>query len=377
MNINTKLTIKPSPYDERDWFVSSIYENLSLPEKIDYSQILNPPRNQGEQGSCAAQSAACMKEWQEKKDIGYEGLMSPQFIYNNRENQESEGMHCRDVMKILSKKGSCFEDDYPYGKIEDPSLINSSVYQKASNFKIKNYAQINTINELKKAIYLNGPCLIAFPTYNYTNRMWIPQKGDKPLGGHAMTVVGYNAEGFIIRNSWGTNWGDNGYCIYPFYDWGSHWEIWTTIDDKSFYQENVINYLVKPDDLEKYAGEHILKDNIFININPSAEEICLNNFIYLWKSDLNCWQDIDYYLYTLNFRYSKSNLVVEEYYQDSLIKSFIFNLDYQQDSESDFGLITDLESNGEETDLESNVEDETKIESESCWDKFKALLRIK
>ena len=40
--------------------------------------------------------------------------------------------------------------------------------------------------------------------------------------------------GFIIRNSWGPYWGDNGYCYYSYQDWGSHWEIWTTIDDKSF-----------------------------------------------------------------------------------------------------------------------------------------------
>ena len=48
-----------------------------------------------------------------------------------------------------------------------------------------------------------------------------------------MTVIGYTKEGFIIRNSWGVFWGDKGYCIYPYSDWGAHYEIWTTIDDKS------------------------------------------------------------------------------------------------------------------------------------------------
>ena len=89
------------------------------------------------------------------------------------------------------------------------------------------------MKQLKKSLFINGPCLISFPVNNKGVKMWQKKEGEtNSYGGHAMTIVGYNNEGFIIRNSWGKDWGTNGYCIYPYQDWGSHWEIWTTVDDE-------------------------------------------------------------------------------------------------------------------------------------------------
>ena len=101
--------------------------------------------------------------------------------------------------------------------------------------RIKQYARIHDLQKLKKALVENGVCLITFPVYS-------PQKVDfwnksdgftNHVGGHAVCVVGYTQDAFIIRNSWGKYWGENGYCYYKFSDWGKHWEVWTTVDDKS------------------------------------------------------------------------------------------------------------------------------------------------
>ena len=78
-------------------------------------------------------------------------------------------------------------------------------------YTIKEYYRVNTIDELKNALYQSGPCYISFPVYDTRPEFWRP-KGNEPLrGGHALAVVGYNKEGFIIRNSWGRYWGNNGY----------------------------------------------------------------------------------------------------------------------------------------------------------------------
>ena len=226
-----KLNVLKSPLDVRDWKVSAIYPRAVLPEVVDHRPTMFPIRDQGNQGSCAAMAGSAMKEWQERLDVNINEYMSPQFIYNNREDLLEEGMHMRDLMEILKEKGDCVEKVFPYGTSGLPSI---EVLMDASKYKILNYASIETIDDLKLSLYSNGPCIIAVPVYNFSERMWFKGPKDKLLGGHALCVVGYNKEGFIIRNSWGKDWGQEGYCIMSYEDFGLQWEIWTTVDGNSF-----------------------------------------------------------------------------------------------------------------------------------------------
>lgn len=236
-NSDIIFNIKKSLPDERDWIFR--IENIEIPKILDYRKDLLEIRDQGNQGTCYAQSVACMKEWQEKKDRGINKYLSPQFFYNNRSNlydynnKNDEGMFSRDVMKLLKTIGICEEEIYPYGLIEKREEIKESYYLLAKKNIIKGYAQINDLDSLKESLYKNGPCLIAFPVFNNGIEMWKQNDEEKFKGGHAMCVVGYLQDCFIIRNSWGYHWGDNGYCYYKFEDWGAHWECWTTVDFKN------------------------------------------------------------------------------------------------------------------------------------------------
>lgn len=46
----------------------------------------------------------------------------------------------------------------------------------------------------------------------------MPKLSEKVVGGHAVLVIGYNdaTQRFIVRNSWGTNWGMKGYFTMPY-----------------------------------------------------------------------------------------------------------------------------------------------------------------
>ena len=230
---NYKFNLQRSPIDPRDFMLESIYPvQVDLPEVWDLRNNMPSIRDQGQEGSCSAQSAAAMKEWEERIDVQFRDYMSPQFIYNNRANKGEEGMSPRDTMQILNKIGIVPEDDYPYGT---NAPITPDLITKAVKYQIMGYSQINTLDSLKKALYANGPVYCAFMVYNPEKmEFWKPDSvGQQALGGHAVCICGYLKDSFIVRNSWGESWGDHGYTYYKFSDFGMHLELWTAIDANS------------------------------------------------------------------------------------------------------------------------------------------------
>lgn len=217
-----------SSVDKRDYIFKSTI--TSLPPTFEVKK-LQPARNQGNTQTCAAQVAACIKEYQENIDIGFNEYFSPQYVFDRRSDLTMNGMTGRDTMRVLLKNGIVPEKLYPFGKT---STVEQSVLtETASNFKIGGYANINSIYDAKAALIQNGPIYVSFLIYNTSATPWKQLNGEQNIGGHAMTIIGYNKDGFIIRNSWGSDWNKDGHCIFPYSDWGLQWEIYTTIDLES------------------------------------------------------------------------------------------------------------------------------------------------
>lgn len=225
----------PSPDDPRDWIAEAIFPKDSRPPPaaLDLRGDLPPVRSQEGQGTCVAQAAACIKEWQEKKQVDMGEHMSPQFVYNRR-GHEARGMWPRDAMQILARAGCCREAKYPYGTLDPSPEMTAAAEEEAQNFRIASYARVETLNGLKEALHRNGPCMITFPVFNHGSTFWMPEEeGQERTGSHAVTVVGYDRDAFLIRNSWGGGWAEKGYTRFPFTQFGMHWELWTSIDAES------------------------------------------------------------------------------------------------------------------------------------------------
>lgn len=228
------LNEQSSPFDERDLQVEGLLNpDFELPKTLDYRDDLPPVWDQGVDGPCSAYASAAMKQWQEKKDYGLKKSLSKFFIYSLRSNYPNRGMYARDTMQILQKYGVPTEKSFKK-KWKSKDDIPQEVLDEALNHKIIGYAKVNTVDGLKKSLYKNGPCYATFPVYSNEPEFWKPSFGkNKIIGGHAVCIVGYTKDGFIVRNSWGWDWADRGHSIYHYEDWGSHMEVWTTIDDNT------------------------------------------------------------------------------------------------------------------------------------------------
>jgi C1A family cysteine protease len=215
--------MEKSPLDLRDFKAETVFRSIIPASQIDLRPQLTPIRNQKSTSMCCAFATCCLKELQERKDINMIDYFSPEFIYSYRTTPI--GMHGRDAMDILLKRGVCFETSYPFQKRKE-----SYADDEATNFKISKYCKISTIEECKQALTAENVCLVSLPFYFHDTVFW---KGTVQSGGHAVAFVGYNEEGFILRNSWGTKWGENGYTIFPYSDWGLVWDVYVAYDEIS------------------------------------------------------------------------------------------------------------------------------------------------
>ena len=121
----------------------------------------------------------------------------------------------------------------PYLSTKKRSDITALMKRNGRKKRIDSYARVTTLKGAKRAIVSDGPLLVVFNIFDTGTQMWIRKNPeDTRIAAHAMAIVGYNDDQkhFIVRNSWGSKWGDNGHCYYRYSDWGRHVSVWTCID---------------------------------------------------------------------------------------------------------------------------------------------------
>jgi C1A family cysteine protease len=147
---------------------------------------------------------------------------------------EDSGAQMRDICKALQKFGVCEETFMPYVVGEYTDEPTKDAVSNALKFKIKTYKKLTSLEQIKQYLAAHQlPVLIGMAVYESMESLEVaksgllpmPVEGEKCLGGHAVCVVGYDdreIKGFkndghlIIRNSWGSGWGQNGYFMMPY-----------------------------------------------------------------------------------------------------------------------------------------------------------------
>jgi C1A family cysteine protease len=231
----------PDRPDQRDALYAAPphLQPQQLPPKVDLRiPSCAPVYDQGELGSCTANAIAAALQFDRTKQ-GLTPAFNPSrlFIYYNERVMEGtvesdSGAMIRDGMKSVAQKGDCPEDLWPYEVAHFRDKPSAKCFKEALKYRVVLYRRLAQNLALMKGCLAEGyPFVFGFTVYESfmsdavakTGEVPMPQLGEtgpygEPPSGHAVMAVGYDdsIQRFIVRNSWGTGWGMQGYFTMPY-----------------------------------------------------------------------------------------------------------------------------------------------------------------
>jgi Domain of unknown function (DUF4384)/Papain family cysteine protease len=217
-----------------------------LPTTKTLTQYMPEIADQGETGTCVGQSVSLMRtvmEAQKRRVTNAAGIasfrFSPGYIYQQIKSSNDydcqDGAQIPDALLLLKNKGAAFLSCMPELCGGDFAKCDA----EAAQYKIENFSTLfdilqtpteTKILKIKEAL-AEGEQAVPFGmmiprSFFAATDTWQAAPGEDPensLGGHAILIIGYddnkNGGSFLIANSWGAAWGNNGYT------WGKYEDV--------------------------------------------------------------------------------------------------------------------------------------------------------
>ena len=233
------LNCEPSPEREDDWRIDTAEDAGVLdaaprvPARKDLRQSWWRIQDQGSTGSCVGWAAADgVLRWHFVRAgrIATNELLSPRFqwiaaketdAFNTRPTTfvEAEGTSLKAALDVSRKFGAVKDSVLPFESGRPYQGNAKTFYAIAAQLKISMYFNLgHELESWRTWLATKGPILTRL-NVDSTWEKATATKGKLELyrpqtakGGHAVTLVGYTPETFIVRNSWGTGWGDRGFA---------------------------------------------------------------------------------------------------------------------------------------------------------------------
>lgn len=219
-----------------DIYSESLIYNESLPDHFTWQDIdgtnwITPVQNQQSCGSCVAFGTVSALEAVIRIELGQQidiDLSEAHLFYCGG-GSCSQGWTISKAVNYIESYGIPQESCFPYTPRQTdcdrtcPDWETQAI-KLLDGSRIK-YSYPPSINNIQEALIEHGPLITAFTVYDdffsYNSGVYI-QTSDRVAGGHAVAIVGYdNSEQYwICKNSWGSNWGENGFFKIGFGECG-------------------------------------------------------------------------------------------------------------------------------------------------------------
>ena len=153
--------------------------------------------------------------------------VSPKMLYNMArlydewDGEDYEGSSCRGAMKGWHRHGvasrEAWTDDNKRSKHWPTEAVKNTL---GAYYRINKDSVTDMQSAIREvgAIYCSASIHKGWWVRRGSQLQIIKQAGDI-AGAHAFALVGYNSDGFIIQNSWGSHWGYQGFAVLSYADW--------------------------------------------------------------------------------------------------------------------------------------------------------------
>jgi len=227
--VKRKYGLKRDLPDHRDHIYKSKFR-FFLPRSVDLRPLCSPVENQGELGSCTANAIVGNLELLENKYKQSFIDLSRLFIYYNERliegtTDQDAGAMIRDGIKSLVKYGVCPEAEWPYDITQFTVKPTNPCYVDAKKNVISEYQRVQDVASMINCLASGFPVVIGISVFESfesatvakTGIVPMPKSDESCLGGHAVLCVGFDMakKWFIVKNSWGSGWGDLGFFYLP------------------------------------------------------------------------------------------------------------------------------------------------------------------
>jgi C1A family cysteine protease len=229
----------------------------------------SPIEDQGNIGSCTAHGPVSLAEYFQIRAFGSYTNLSRLFLYKTTRNllgwRGDTGAFVDTAMGALALFGAPPEKFYPYIERNYDKEPTPFHYALAQSFQATTYYRLDPIGtrtpdvlDRARVLLTAGlPCMFGFTAYESIGQadsmndgaIPFPARGERITGGHVLVACGHDDEkriintrrggeetvgAFRVRNTWGVNWGDEGYGWIP-YDYvlaGLADDFWTLIQQE-------------------------------------------------------------------------------------------------------------------------------------------------
>ncbi|MGZ4412784.1 MAG: C1 family peptidase [Gaiellaceae bacterium] len=223
---------RPDSPDMRD-FLLAVEPMNAMPSTVSLRKQMPPVYDQGQLGSCTANSVGAILEFNElMQEESGAATPSRLFIYYNERAMEGtiaqdSGAEIRDGIKSVAQLGAPPETLWPYDINKFARKPPSAAYKAGLKHQAIRYARVaQTTVAIQSVLAAGFPISYGFTVYESFESdvgakgiVPMPQPDEKTLGGHAVVAVGYKTIRsqlyFECRNSWGPSWADHGYFWMP------------------------------------------------------------------------------------------------------------------------------------------------------------------